>query len=280
MKYDIYYQNSLGAKIDLCHWPYWVETGDFLGYEWEFSSATNFNAYGGKISEFTKSITSRSIDMTVMAKSEREYRAALDQLIETFECDVLNLTPGRLYVNGNYLKCYITAGEPEDWEDTSNMINLKLTITTEYPMWIIEREWIFVASSNLSTGNKKYPYKYPYRYPNGHTSGKITQPLNSTANFKMTLHGPVNHPQVQIDGNIYGLNIDIAANDYAVIDSAEGTIRLYHNDGKAENIFNARTRTNSVFERLRPGILDVAWTGEFLFSVVVLEERSMPKWNS
>ncbi len=280
MKYDIYYQNSMGVKIDLCRWPYWIETGDFLSYEWEFSSATNYNSYGGKISEFTKSITSKPLSMTVLAWSEQAYKAALDFLFETFEYDVLHLSPGKLYVNGNYLKCYITAGTPEDWEDTSNMMNLELTVTAEYPMWMIEREWIFSITGDLSTGNKRYPYRYSYRYPNGRTTGKIIQPLNSPANFKMTLHGPVNQPQIQIGGNIYGLYTNIAANDYAVIDSAEGTIRLYHNDGAVENIFNTRTRANSVFERLKPGTLDVSWTGEFLFSVVVLEERSMPKWSS
>ncbi|MBR2890381.1 MAG: hypothetical protein IKC09_08920 [Oscillospiraceae bacterium] len=280
MKYEIYYLNSVGTKIDLCAWPYMIETGDFLGYEWDFTSVNNYNSYGGKISGFTRPITSRNVELTVMANSAAAYREALDTLIDAFERDVRNLAPGKLYVNGNYLKCYITAGEPSDWEDPSNSMNIELTITSEYPMWIIERDWVFAQTGALSAGNKAYPYRYAYRYPNGHTTGKITQPLISPANFKLTIHGPVSSPQVQIGEFIYGLNTTISDKDYAVIDSAAGTITLYKNGQAAENIFNSRTRENSVFERLKPGTLDVKWTGEFRFVITVCEERSMPKWRS
>ena len=280
MKYDIYYMNSAGQKLDLCKVPYLLETGNFLDFEWDYTTSTNFNSYGGKIDEFTKSVKSKKLQMSVFAWTEDAYKTALDTMIDTFEYDVINKTPGRLYVNGNYLRCYITGGSFEEWEDTADYMEVELTLTSEYAMWIIEREWNFAVTGNLAKGSKQYPKRYPYRYANGTTSGKVFQRSNSPANFKIVFHGPVSDPTAIIGGLTYGLvNVDLAESEYAVIDSFSATIKKYCADGAVQNIYNARTRENSVFEKLRAGSLDVHWTGEYLLSIVVYEERSMPRWK-
>lgn len=280
MKYDIYYLNSAGKKLDLCKVPYLLETGNFLNFAWDFTESTNYNSYGGKINAFTKSIRRKKLSMTIFAWSEAEYKDALDTMIDTFEYDIISEEPGRLYVNGNYLKCYITAGNFEEWENTADYSEVELTLTTEYPMWIVEREWNFAVTGNLAEGSKRYPNRYPYRYANGTTSGVVSQRSISPANFRIIFHGPVSDPQVIIGGLTYGLvNVDLAESEYAVIDSFSATIRKYCADGTVENIFNNRTRDNSVFDRLKKGSLDVHWTGEYLLSIIVYEERSMPRWR-
>lgn len=60
-------------------------------------------------------------DSNIMTMRERGY-------------DIINGSTGRLYVNGNYLRCYITAGSFEEWEYTANFMSVELTLTTEYPM--------------------------------------------------------------------------------------------------------------------------------------------------
>jgi len=280
LKYDIYYQNSVGTKLEFCNIPYLLETGDFLDFAWEFTSSTNYNAYGGKIDEFTKSITSKKLKLTIMAWTEADYIAALDKMIDVFEYDIINKTPGKLYCNGNYMKCYITAGKMTDWEDPADYMTAELTITTEYPMWIIEKEWNFVPTGNLAAGSKRYANRYPYRYANGTTTGTILQGSNSPANFKIVFHGPANDPAVIIGGNTYGVTgISLDESDYIVIDSSEGKVLKYFADGEVRNIFNARTRVNSCFERLQAGSLPIQWSGEYLLSITVFEERSMPKWS-
>ena len=281
MKYDIYYLNSAGIKLDLCKIPYLLETGDFLDWEWDYTISSNVNSHGGKIGSFRKPVQSRTVELSVFAMSEDEYKAALDDLVDVTEYDIINETPGKLYVNGNYLQCYITAGEVSDWESTSNIMSLSLTITTEYAMWIIRREWNFAPTGNLAKGYKKYPGRYPYRYANGSTSGSIMQGSNSPAHFQIVLHGPVSDPQITIDGKIYGVvNVDLEKGEYVTIDSFAGTVMKYCNDGTSISVFNSRTRAkNSVFERLKSGTLKVTWTGEYLISIVVFEERGLPRWN-
>lgn len=280
MKYDIYYQNSAGEKLDLCSIPYLLETANILDFKWDFTTSTNLNSYGGKIDSFTKGITSKKLELSVFAWTEEAYKKAINRLVDVLEYDVVNLTPGRLYCNGSYVSCYITSGEIEDWESPVNFMSVDLKITSEYPMWIIEREFNFTPTGNLAQGSKKYPNRYPYRYANGSTTGLISQVSNSPANFKIVFHGPVSDPQVTIGDKLYGVrDVDLEADDYVVIDSVNGTIRKYFKDGHYKNIFNCRTRDNSVFERLKSGSLQVSWTGEFLVSVTVFEERSLPRWN-
>ena len=280
MKYEIYYLNGAGKKLDFTQIPYLMETGDLLDFEWQYNSTTNHNSFGGKISDFTKSITSKTINMSVFAWSEAAYKTALNDLIDAIEYDLIRLKPGKLYLNGNYLRCYITAGKFEDWESPIDFLNLELTITTEYPMWITEREWNFTPGAATVKNAKRYPGRYPYRYASGAASGIINQPSNSPAHFQLVMHGPVADPQCQIAGKTYGVVDTVLGDDeYVVIDSDKNTVTLFCSDGTTQNIYNKRTRGNSVFERLPSGVLDVHWAGGFLLSIVVFEERSVPRWS-
>lgn len=280
MKYDIYYLNGAGKKLDLCKVPYLLETGDILNFAWDYTTSTNYNSYGGKIDAFTKSVRKKKLRLSVFAWNENAYKTALDELVDTFEYDIINRAAGRLYVNGNYLRCYITAGDISEWESPLDMVTVELTLVSEYPMWIVAREWNFAVTGNVAKGAKAYPGRYPYRYANGSTTGKLQQRSNSPANFQLVFHGPVVDPRATIDGLIYGLDgVTLAAGEYAVIDSFSATVEKFCSDGTVQNIFNSRTRENSVFHRLRAGSLDVRWTGEYLLSVTVFEERSMPRWT-
>ena len=281
MKYDIYYLNGAGKKLDFTRIPYLMETGDLLDFDWQYNSTTNHNSFGGKISGFTKAIASKTINMSIFAWSEVAYKQAMNELVDAIEYDLIRVSPGKLYVNGNYLRCYITAGKFEDWESPVDFINLELTITTEYPLWITEREWNFTPGSASVKNGKRYPGRYPYRYASGAASGIINQPSNSPAHFRLVMHGPVADPQCRIDGKTYGVvDTILGEDDYVVIDSDQNTVTLYSADGTSQNIYNKRTRGgNSVFQRLPSGVLDVHWAGGFLLSIVVFEERSVPRWN-
>lgn len=281
MKYDIYYLNGAGKKLNFTRIPYLMETGDLLDFDWQYNSTTNHNSFGGKISGFTKAIASKTINMSIFAWSEVAYKQAMNELVDAIEYDLIRVSPGKLYVNGNYLRCYITAGKFEDWESPVDFINLELTITTEYPMWITEREWNFTPGSASVKNGKRYPGRYPYRYASGAASGIINQPSNSPAHFRLVMHGPVADPQCRIDGKTYGVvDTILGEDDYVVIDSDQNTVTLYSADGTSQNIYNKRTRGgNSVFQRLPSGVLDVHWAGGFLLSIVVFEERSVPRWN-
>ena len=68
------------------------------------------------------------------------------------------------------------------------------------------------------------------------------------------------------------VNASIPNGETLVIDSKKHTVMMGDT-----NIFDARGKEYSVFEKIPAGALDVAWDG-FDFSITLLEERSEPKW--
>lgn len=282
MNYDIYYLNSAGDKLDLCKWPYMIYDGDILDYDWYFESTSNYGAAGGKIKTFTKSVEKKKLNITIFGRSEIIYRQAVDTLADNVEYDVVNLTPGKLYVNGSYVECYIKGIKPDDWVEGNNFMNVELVIAVEYPFWLMDREYIFKVTKQISKNNYRYPLRYPWRYPNGQTHGIIYQRHIKPCDFILTINGPAHDPSVEIDGNVYGVKGEIQESEYVVIDSRQAYVRKYLNNTEKSiyvNMFDERTRNNDIYEKLARGTLHVNWTGEFTFSVIVIEERSLPRWN-
>ena len=283
MNYDIYYVNSEGQKIDFCNWPYMIYDGDILSYDWSYDSTPNYGMAGGKITSFSKSVEKKKLKISVFAQSELVYGRALDNLADYIECDIALMNPGRLYVNGNYIECYICGINPDEWVTGCNTLDVELLIAIEYPFWLLDKEYVFPVSGQISKENYKYPLKYPWRYPNRRTSGVIYQKHIKPCDFIITITGPVRNPIVKIGKLQYGFTGELRNNEYIVINSRQGFIRKYL-DGVSTSqyidIYDDRTRHNDIYHKLPRGTLNVQWTGEFAFSVVVIEERSFPKWIS
>lgn len=280
MQYDIYYLNSAGEKLDLCSWPYMIYGGDILEYDWSYESTSNYGKAGGKIKNFTKSVENKSLNLTIAGQSELLYRKAVDTLADAVEFDIANLSPGKLYVNGSYIECYIKGIKPDEWVCSCDFMDVELILSVEYPFWLKEKECVFRRTGQMSVGNKRYPGKYPCRYPNGQTKGLVYQTFIKPCDFKLTINGPSVNPSVEIGDNVYGITGRIEEHEYVVIDTRRGFVRKYlNNAGAYENLYNARTRDNSIYEKLPTGTLNITWTGEFDFSLKMFEERSFPKWN-
>ena len=93
------------------------------------------------------------------------------------------------------------------------------------------------------------------------------------------IYGPCSNPAVYIAGHEYRVNCDVGENEYLTIDATTKRIYLTQNDGKEINVFNNRNRDSYIFEKIPPGNSTVSWDGDFSFDVILLEERSAPKWT-
>lgn len=282
MQYDVYYLNSADEKLDLCTWPYMIYDGDILEYDWSYESTSNYGKAGGKIKSFTKGVEKKVLNITIAGRSELVYRKAVDKLADAIEYDVVNLTPGKLFVNGSYIECYIKGIKPDEWVCSCDFMNVELILSVEYPFWLKKKEYIFRKTEQTSANNKKYAYRYPWRYPNGQTQGVIYQDYIKPCDFILTLNGPAVNPSVEINGKNYGILDDVESSEYVVIDTRLGYVRKYlNNTGKSayQNLYDVRTRDNDIYEKLPKGTLPVTWTGEFTFALTLIEERSLPRWS-
>ena len=101
---EIYYQSATNQIINLKSPNYRLQTADVFNYEWEYESNQS-TSYGCKITKFTKAISKKKLILTVSGKTKTEYYDAMNNFFAITEKDVVELTLGRLYVNGFYCEC-------------------------------------------------------------------------------------------------------------------------------------------------------------------------------
>lgn len=275
---DIYYVNSNNEKIDLLEPPYMLQTGELFGYKWNYESKQRLGG-GGKITNIRKDLEERTLTLSIVNYGVENYEEAIDYLHEITDIDVLKKTPGRLYVGGMYLNCYVTASEKSEWEPEAGYIDVSLTLAVEYPMWVGENPYTFHSFGVSSTDNKRYPGRYPYRYANGMNSTYIINPHFTNSNFELIIYGPAVNPMVAIGGVPYLVNVILEEDEYLAIDSRSRTIIKATKNGERENLYHNRQKGRNFFRKIGPGRQSISWTGKFDFDLIIYEERGEPKWK-
>lgn len=307
----IYYQTGAdGKNINLDKPPYWIQTGDFLDYSWEYEIS------GKRIGKLRKTVQEKEFTLTVFGKTQEEYKKNVDTLHEAFEKDVLKNIPGKLYFGEYYLSCFIYSSEKEDWECGCYSMDNTLKLVEAVPFW--RRETIFqylpqqkpaegdIQNPDISGGkhegekieNGAMVRDFPFDFLKP-SNLKITYPLfgfpfdlvrtygrktlnNESfmdANFIMTIYGFVDNPNIQIAGHPYTVYATVYEGERLVIDSVAGTVKKIGRLGEETNLYNARRKDYSVFQKIPPGVQTVSWPGTYGVDILIYDERSEPKWS-
>lgn len=264
------YVNHNGTEVNLNKEPYKMLVSDLLDYEWEVSTTSN------RIVGFGYTVREKALNIDVHRSKSAGARENMNALTEIFETDILSGIPGRLYINDQYMTCYIKSSEKDNW-GADQIIQCEYGIITDFPFWITETEFSFKISDITSTDNKRYPYKYPYRYANGMNNTYIINPHFTEANFKLRIYGPVVNPQVGIGGYPYLVNIMLEKGEYLEINSMKETVEKVAVNGERESVFHNRAKKKSIFKKVPPGKQEIVWPGTFYFDLLIYEERSEPK---
>lgn len=279
--YDIYYVGAqYGEKIDFCRWPYMVTGGDLFSGEYDEIEENDH------IQDFEKKITDYSLEVEINAIGEVNFRRAVDYLEEVTEKDIVNVTPGRLYVGNSYMKCWIVGTDKDRWVNDLCSISNELTIKSDYPYWITEEKFEFLKAeqSEVMSPWLEFPYDYPYEYGKVRTLQYIQNSNYTSSGFKMTIYGPCINPIIRIAGHVYELQTTLYAGEYAVIDSStryskDRKIVKVKEDGTQEDIYNSRNKDSEVWRKIPPGRSIVSWNGSFGFDIILFNERGTPRWT-
>jgi phage-related protein len=94
----------------------------------------------------------------------------------------------------------------------------------------------------------------------------------------MIIFGPCSAPTVYVSGHAYTVNCDAELGEYITIDSVEKTVTKTAIDGTTTNVFNLRGRESYIFEKIGAGANTVVWDGGYGVDIILMEERSEPKW--
>lgn len=203
----------------------------------------------------------------------------VEALHEDFEVDVRTKSPGRIIWGDYYIDCFITSSSTEPSENNFYPVN-DIEIYCPHPFWIKEEKRSFYgAVAPIGQTYLDYPYDYDYDYNFGSPGNSVWEvDFPFSAEFKMTIFGPVSNPRITVNSYPYQINDTLDSDEYVTIDSRNNTVMKTLGTGVAVSIFDLRDKQYSVFEPMPGGSMTFNWSGAFGFDLTLFEERSEPRY--
>ena len=248
------YMNHLNEVFEFGKDGIFVDENNLHDYSWNVTKKNN------RISALDYTVTNKSLPLVIICNTAEEGIAARNKLFEVVEKDVLALQYGRIIVGDYYFKCYVTKSQKEDYLLSRRYMKLTLTLTTDAPYWVKEISFSFSRSGDGSGGSGFLDFAFDY--PIDYAPNAAIEQVNNT--------GFVNH--------LYQVNCAVLDGEYLTVDSVTKKIMRTQNAGASVNEFKNRNKESYIFEKIPAGMVPVSWEGDFGFDVVLLEERSEPKW--
>ena len=249
-----------------------IPTREANYHTWEFSPLVTALQYGERVSSFKKGAAVYKA-VLVIRGSLTHRKAILTALHDDFENDIRNLTPGRIYFGNWYAECYVISSTTNPDDDVSHWTNNTIEFYIPSGFWVMEETMHFDNAEEVVSEFLDYPYGYEYDYTPPRAAQTIWETDSPFASdFKMEIEGACVNPRVTINGYPYMVNTSVPEGSTLVIDSRHHTVMMGE-----QNLFDSRNKVQSIFEKIPPGSLSLAWEG-FSFTLTLFEERSEPKW--
>lgn len=281
LPYDCWYENSRGEILRLDEAPIVVQSSGLFDYQWSLTTFDRAARDGGKAVFARRAIQEKSLVLDVFADTQEEHDAALDRLHDVLDYDMCALLPGKLWVNGQYIRCFAYASAKTLSRDWTRYTVVKLTLKVVSPAWTAEEVVTLMPSEHDSpdTGDKRYPGVYPYKYFGGSAVYRFENVGYAPAPMILKIFGACSAPSVYVGGNEYAVNADIAAGEYVVIHQEEKSVTLVAANGQKTNLFSKRKKSVDNFLYAPSGLVELRCSGEFVCEVTFLVQRSEPKWS-
>lgn len=270
----VIYRNHLGEEFRFGENGVYMNAGGLRDYSWKVVQKNN------RISKLEKGVTSKQLNVVIIAPTEAEGIDIRNKMFEIMEKDVLAMKAGHLIVGDHKLECFVTGSTKSKYLTTERYMLVKLTIQTDNPNWIMENVYSFFSDAT-TTG---YAYlDYNFDYPIDYMSAINPRLLNNSGftetNFKLIIYGYCENPAVTIGNHTYQVNCTVKDGEKLVIDSSRKTVVLIGKNRAETNVFNKRNRSSYIFEKIPAGEVGISFDGTFDFDVILKDERSEPKWT-
>lgn len=272
MQERLQYINHMNEVIDFGRNGIYVSSNDLHDYDWELITKND------RIAGFRRGIASRTLPVAILCSSAAAGLAARNLLLEVAEKDILAEKPGKIVIGDYYYRCYIVGSKKANYMKAKCRMDVTLTLSSDNPYWIRESKFSFRKTATAASG-VEYPFDYPFDYTSSFARSALLNTSFAPSNFRLTMFGPCESPGIYIADHLYSVQCSLQAGEHIIIDSAAKTIVKVAADGTSTNLFNRRNRASYVFEKIPPGSSAVSWDDSFGADIVLLEERSEPKWT-
>lgn len=276
MKTQIKYIASSGNMYDLTTRDILHRKADYFDWTWKVEGAKK--QYGSRVSRVSREPAQYEPEL-IFGRNQKNLRQTIQALHNDFENDMRRLQPGRIVWGDWYIDCFVNASKVDNlsfWKWISN----KIQIYAPYPFWIKEEKVVLSTTPESTSGFLDYPYDYMYDFT-APTIGEKVVPSDSpfTSEFRMVIYGLAVNPRIVINGYPYILYTTIPSGSYVIVDSKQRTIMMYGINGQKTNIFDFRNKSDSIFEKIPAGNLDIVWDATFGVDLTIFREKSEPEFE-
>lgn len=268
------YRNHTNEELNIGIDGLFMTNTTLYDYKWSYSADNNM------ISAFNRGIVTKNVTVAIACGSEAEGKTIANHLMEIAEVDVFGKEAGKIIIGDYYFKCYIIGMKINEYIKHNGFILLDLEILSDYPAWIKEYTNDFDGAGGLVGGkNLDFSYDFSYDFTSANAITNLINPSFFASDFRLIIFGEISNPKIFIGNHEYSLSGCSASSvEYIVIDSKEKTIYKVKNDGTQDNLFQYRNKDSYIFEKIPSGDNAVTWDGDVKFQIVLIEERSEPKW--
>lgn len=278
----IVYENSAGETIKLDREGFYAEEGTLRDFTWDYNYSGFPDGSGGSVSLFSRHEKTKQFTVSAHALTRSEIDALLNRLHNVTELDVRSRNPGKLWLDEQYISCYLITSEITNKSRHMLFVTKRLTVLPVIPYWCTEDTKNFIAggASSSSPYGKRYNGRYPYKYGTGYAQTTLDNTVGSWETpMILTIYGPAVNPTLSIGGSTYKLNTTLASNERAIIDQLHKKIYKIGTTGGRSNLFNVRDKTNDIFKPAPVGMVPVLYNGDYSFDITLVHQRSEPLWN-
>lgn len=269
---DIKYKSNAGTVISLNSDVYVGKPNDLFSREWDYTIGYRALA--------TASRGARKVSFKAffadMARADAFRRCA--------DTDMQKGTPGTIYVNDWFQRCFVVASEADGIGD--DFLAAKLTLVLLDGVWRRGTTTAFAPVRGLADYEfLDLPHDLPYDLG-------VTQPLRYAVNpgyfgspAKFVVYGPAVNPSVRLAGNRYQVDVTVPEGGYMDIDPLRRTVTVVAADGSTMDAFSKAHRGSGagsgeyIFERVPVGTSEISWDNSFGFDLTLYEEEGEPTWS-
>lgn len=272
----IIFRNHLGEEIESGQGGFYVNSNDLRDYTWSYEESSD------RIVGFKRGVVKKSIPIVILTENEEKAVCLKNWITTLSEKDVCDMNPGRIIINGCYMRGYIYESKKTKYYYNKRFLQSTLKFVSDEPQWVTESTKAFhPVGSDTGYPHLDYPYDYDYDYaPDIISVGHINLDHYAPCKYLLKIYGPAINPAVTIGGIVRQVYTTLEAGQYLLIDSRDKTVKRVLNDGSVLNEFDNRRRgTKSIFEPIIPGMNVVTWNNAFGFDLTLFIERSEPEWR-
>lgn len=281
---NIIYENSAGRRFSLYgDGLTFIDPMELHTWGWDYSLSNRITGYGGDAYDFARYPQTFDLELRMRGMNHAAFLQQVNTLHEITDADMIAGSPGRLYVDDQYLTCYlaVSGGQPKHPRN-SNFMTRTVKVLAVEPYWCTPvSTTINPATDEESNENgKKYDGRYAYRYGTALSGKTIINSHYAAAPAIITFFGPVVNPSIIIAGVTYGVNITLTATDRLEIDQIRHKITKISETGVKTNAFNSRNKAYDIFTPIPTGSHQVIYSGDFVVTVTMIQQRSELRWTA